>query len=238
MNAVKNKCVLFFFLPFLLLHRIGRRGLQSQYWHVTLKCSLQYSHQRQVRKKSSTVSVFQRDLMTHGSYFIFFFFFFIECCAPKSPGRGEWHGSSLNAMCVFVCAGGEKNSPPTFHAMKTHSAQIGVRRCWCWRWFVVVVMFGGVDPGAVAALHPVDVDRRVLVHKLRRRRGGGGDARSGLDWQIRGVCGRHVSKYCAIQFPTHITWGTALPPPPTPFFACVRVCVCPTFWKKIKIKLM
>lgn len=47
---------------------------------------------------------------------------------------------------------------------------------------------------------------------MRKLRWGGGEwsgdgAHSGLDWQIKGVCGRHVSKYCAIQFPADITRG-------------------------------
>lgn len=67
---------------------------------------------------------------------------------------------------------------------------------------------------------------------MRKLRWGGGEwsgdgVHSGLDWQIKGVCGRHVSKYCAIQFPADITRGCGF----LSFFSFI-LFLSPNRWKE------
>lgn len=145
------QCFFFFLcvLPFLLLHRIRRRGLIQ---YTDIKIHLFFSswdilHQRNEPKEKVLINLClpERSHDTR-SYLLFFFFFFIERWVGSDPDHPAGSGTWKHMRYVT-------NSPPTFHADKQKRVQIGGGRwsgsrsccrsapcgcghgdCWCRKW--------------------------------------------------------------------------------------------------------
>lgn len=108
----------------------------------------------------------------------------MECRVRSAPSHLDAAGDTK------VQATSVKNSPPTFRAMKTRARLSGggaAERILSWCRCAPC----GCGPESAGA----------------QTEEGNGTRATGWIGKLEGVCGRHVSKYCAIQFQARITWG-------------------------------